>query len=77
MVPVLTDENKGIIDGEQRSQAAAELDLKSVPFNILHGLDDYEKKHLAIKLNAQRRQMTQDERLALATELRKDGLSLR
>jgi predicted transcriptional regulator len=74
LVPVLTDENKGIIDGEQRSQAAAELDLKSVPFNILHGLDDYEKKHLAIKLNAQRRQM---ERLALATELRKDGLSLR
>ncbi len=77
LVPVLTDEDRGIIDGKHRLQAAAELKLKTVPFNILHGMDDHEKKHLAIRLNAQRRQMTQDERLALATDLRKDGLSYR
>jgi len=76
-VPVLTDENRGIIDGTNRLRATAELKLKTVPFNILHGLSDREKKHLAVKLNAQRRQMTQEERLALATDLRKDGLSLR
>jgi len=77
LVPVLTDESRGIIDGKNRSQAAAELKLKTVPFNILHGLDKCQKKHLAIRLNAQRRQMTQDQRLALAVELRKDGLSYR
>ncbi|MBW8015102.1 MAG: helix-turn-helix domain-containing protein [Planctomycetes bacterium] len=77
LVPVLTDEDRGIIDGEQRLQATSELKLKTVPFTILHGLDDQAKKHLAIKLNAQRRHMTKDERLALATGLRKDGLSYR
>ena len=77
LVPVLTDENRGIIDGKHRLQAVSELKLKTLPFQILPGLDDSEKKHLAIKLNAQRRQMTQEERLALATDLRKDGLSFR
>lgn len=77
LVPVLTDENRGVIDGKHRLQAASELNLKTVPFNILYGLDDQTKKHLAIKLNAQRRQMTKDERLSMATDLRKDGLSLR
>jgi Trp operon repressor len=77
LVPVLTDEKRGIIDGGERLKASAELKLKTVPINILHGLDDKAKKLLAIMLNAQRRQMTQDQRLALATELRKDGLSLR
>lgn len=77
LVPVLTDEYRGVIDGKHRLQAAAELKLKTVPFIILHGLDKHQKKHLAIRLNAQRRQMTQDERLALAVGLRKDGLSLR
>ena len=77
LVPVLLDEDGGIIDGRHRLQAASELNLKSVPFRILHGLDENEKKHLAIRLNAQRRHMTQEERLALATDLRKDGLSLR
>jgi hypothetical protein len=77
LVPVLVDENGGIVDGECRLRVAEELKLKTVPFNILHGLDDQTKKHLAIKLNAQRRQMSQDERLVLATDLRKDGLSFR
>ena len=77
LVPVLTDENRGIIDGKYRLRAAAELKFKTVPIRILPGLAENEKKHLAIKLNAQRRQMTQDERLALATDLRKDGLSYR
>ncbi len=77
LVPALTDEDRGIIDGKHRLQAAAELKLKTVPVTVLHGLDKHEKKHLAIRLNAQRRHMTQDQRLALATDLRKDGLSLR
>ncbi|MHB9069640.1 MAG: ParB/RepB/Spo0J family partition protein [Sedimentisphaerales bacterium] len=77
LVAVITDENRGIIDGISRLEAASELKLKTVSFNILHGLNDIDKKHLAIKLNAQRRQMTQEERLALATDLRKDGLSFR
>ncbi|MHC4757887.1 MAG: helix-turn-helix domain-containing protein [Planctomycetota bacterium] len=56
---------------------ALEHQLKTIPFHIRPGLTESEKKQLAIKLNAQRRHMTQEERLALATELRKDGLSYR
>ena len=77
LVPVLTDEDRGIIDGKYRLKAASELKLKNVPSRILPGLDANEKKHLAIRLNSQRRHMTQEERLALAIDLRKDGLSLR
>ena len=77
LIPVLTDEEKGVIDGTNRLQAACELGIKSIPMRILPGLAENEKKHLAIKLNSQRRQMSQDERLVLATDLRKDGLSLR
>lgn len=77
LVPVLTDEGRGVIDGADRLKAVAELKLKSIPFRILPGLDENQKKHLAIRLNAQRRQMNQEERLALATELRRDGLSYR
>ncbi len=77
LVPVLTDEKGGIIDGIKRLRACAELKYKTVPSRILSGLTDVEKKYLAIKLNAQRRHMTIEERLGLATELRKDGLSYR
>ena len=77
LVPVLTDENKGVIDGANRLRACAELKLKSIPLRILPGLDENAKKHHAIRLNAQRRQMNQEERLGLATDLRKDGLSYR
>ena len=76
-LPALTDENRGVIDGVRRLRAAAAHKLKAVPFIILPGLDENAKKHLAIKLNAQRRHMTQDQRLKLAIDLRKDGLSLR
>ena len=77
MVPVLTDENGGIIDGRHRLEAAAELKLKTVPTNILHGMDGSHKRHLAIKLNTQRRHLSKEEKAKLATGLRKDGLSLR
>ncbi|MHC4782897.1 MAG: ParB/RepB/Spo0J family partition protein [Planctomycetota bacterium] len=77
LVPVIMDEDGGVIDGTSCLRAASELKHKTVPFRILHGLSENEKKHLAIRLNAQRRQMTQEERLALAIDLRKDGLSLR
>lgn len=77
LVPIITDENRGIIDGIYRLKAAEELKLKTVPFHIKPGLTDNDKKHLAIKLNLQRRQMTVEERLALAMDLRRDGLSLR
>ncbi len=76
-VPVLTDETRGVIDGANRLRAVAEHKLKTIPFRILPGLDEDKKKHLAIRLNSQRRQMSKEERLTLATDLRKDGLSLR
>jgi ParB-like chromosome segregation protein Spo0J len=47
LVPVLVDENRGIIDGEGRLRVAEELKLKTVPFTILHGLDAQTKKIMA------------------------------
>jgi 16S rRNA G966 N2-methylase RsmD len=76
-LPVITDDNRCVIDGSHRMRIAAELNLKDVPINILHHLDDTRKKELAIKLNTQRRQMTKKERLELAVSLRQDGFSLR
>ena len=76
-VPVVADENRGIIDGDDRLRAAQEHGQKNIPVDIRPGLTLTEKKHLRIKLNTQRRHMTKDQRLALAVELRKDGLSLR
>ena len=76
-IPIITDEDRGVIDGVNRLKSAQDLGLKKILFHILPGLSEAAKKQLAIKLNYQRRHMTTDERLGLATELRKDGLSYR
>jgi 16S rRNA G966 N2-methylase RsmD len=77
MVPVITDENRGIIDGFNRLTVASELNLKTVPIQIHPSLSKQEKKELAIRLNAVRRQLSKEDRLEMAVSLRKDKYSYR
>lgn len=76
-VPIVTDEAHGVIDGQNRLRAASELKMKKIGFIIVHSLGESEKKNMAITLNTKRRQMSKDERLELAINLRKNGLSYR
>jgi 16S rRNA G966 N2-methylase RsmD len=77
LVPIVVDENKGIIDGINRLTAASELGHKTVPFQIHPSLSKKEKMGLALRLNALRRQWSQQERVELAASLRKEGYSFR
>jgi hypothetical protein len=77
LIPVAVDENRGVIDGIGRLTAAAELGIKDVPLHVHYGLTEKEKRDLALKLNALRRQWTSEQRLDIAIALRKDKYSFR
>jgi DNA modification methylase len=49
--PILVDENREIICGHARWEAARELNLKSVPILVMAGLSDAERRALAIADN--------------------------
>ena len=69
-VPVVVDEEHGVIDGGNRLRLAAEENIKDIPTVLRKGLSDEEKRELAISLNADRRQLTAKEREQLAQERR-------
>lgn len=77
LVPPIVDEHNGIIDGTNRIRAISELKRKSFQFHVRPGLKDEEKRDLAIKINAMRRQFSKEDRLKLAVSLRKQKYSLR
>jgi ParB-like chromosome segregation protein Spo0J len=77
LVPVTVDEERGVIDGIGRLTAASELGISDVPFHMHYGLNETEKRDLALRLNALRRQWTPEQRLHLAVLLRKDQHSYR
>ena len=77
LVPIAINEQKCIIDGINRTRAASELGMKSIPFHMHCCLDKEETLDLSIKLNALRRQWGKDQRLSLAVSLRKDKYSYR
>jgi ParB-like nuclease domain len=60
LVPVLVDENGSIIDGHHRAKLAAELG-KECPREVIEGLSEDEKRLLAVKLNALRRNLTREQ----------------
>ncbi len=81
---VIVDEAFGVMDGQHRLKIASELGLDFVPFQIHAGLDDASKQELAVALNIERRQLTQDEqqverqkRIDRVAESRREGKSLR
>lgn len=78
LVPPIIDEKNGIIDGVNRIRAISELKRKSFPCQILPNLvKGQEKRDLAIKINALRRQWSKEDRLKLAVSLRKQKYSYR
>ena len=49
--PILTDENKMILAGHGRYEAARQLGLREVPVIVVSGLSDAEKRALALADN--------------------------
>jgi hypothetical protein len=83
-VPIVVDENDGIIDGGNRAQIAAEVGLPNVPTVVYKGLFLEDKRNLAIRLNVFRRHISAAERDRLTKErkervkqARREGRSLR
>jgi len=75
LVPVLFDEDRGIIDGHHRVQIAEELGL-DYPEETLVGLGEDDRVELSLTLNASRRNLTRDEKVPLAIGLRERGWTL-
>jgi len=74
-VPIVVDENNGIIDGINRLSVAAELGLdeSELRFDVQVGLSRSEKRALFLELNLERRQLTQEQRReVVALKLRRN-----
>jgi len=70
IVPIVVDEDKGVIDGNYRKMIADELGY-DCPEIVQAGLTDEEKRTLARALNLARRQLTQEQkRHLIADQLR-------
>jgi ParB-like chromosome segregation protein Spo0J len=68
LVPIIRTEDGVTIDGHHREQIAAELGITDIPVRVVTGLSDEERRHLAISLNAQRRQLTGEQKRHLIRE---------
>jgi site-specific DNA-methyltransferase (adenine-specific) len=62
VVPVVVDEDNNVIDGHNRLQIAAELQLADVPVEVKAGLSPDQRRDLALNLNLQRRHLTREQR---------------
>jgi hypothetical protein len=69
LVPVVVDEDNGIVDGINRLTIASELEAPgAVPFDIRKSLSTKAKRDLALSLNLHRRHLTGDELRRLRQE---------
>jgi len=68
LVPVIRTEDGEIIDGQHREQIAAELGITDIPVKTIKGLGDEERRHMRIRLNAARRQLTGEQKRHLIRE---------
>jgi hypothetical protein len=62
LVPVVVDENYGVIDGENRLTIAADVGLVDIPVRVVSGLTADRKFEMALDLNLHRRQLTRQQR---------------
>lgn len=62
LVPVIKDEKGDIIDGYHRVQVCDDIGLRDYPVHVVFGLSEVEKRTLARVLNAQRRQLSTEEK---------------
>src|SRR5690606_25589321 len=76
LVPVVKDQHGNILDGHHRARIADQL---GVPYrvDVVQVADEEEAREIARTLNADRRQLTEEQRRAVAVELRKQGYSYR
>lgn len=76
LVPVTVDQHGAMLDGHHRARIADEL---GVPYDRLvrHCADDDERREIARTLNADRRQLDEEQRRPVAVELRQQGHSYR
>lgn len=82
LVPIEQDEDGEILDGHHRARAWQELTAEGVtladaPVIVRSGLSEEDKRNHARRLNALRRQLSDDERERLMVEMRQDGASYR
>jgi hypothetical protein len=77
VVPVVVDEDDGVIDGGNRVILAAEMGLAEVPVDVHPGLTHEQKRDLAMSLNEDRRHLSAEDRRELALRLRQQGKSYR
>lgn len=76
LVPVVKDQHGNIIDGHHRARIADQL---GVPYrvDVVQVADEDEAREIARTLNADRRQLTEEQRRAVVVELRRQGHSER
>ncbi len=68
LVPVIRTDDGETIDGHHREKIAAELGITDIPFKTVPVLGDEERRHMAIRLNANRRQLTGEQKRQLIRE---------
>jgi len=76
LVPVVRDQHGNTIDGHHRARIADEVGVK-YRVDIVQVRDDGEAREIAHTLNADRRQMSIDQRRQVVSDLRAKGHSLR
>ena len=76
LVPITVDQHGEVLDGHHRKRIAEEL---KAPYDRLVRVceTDEERLEIARTLNADRRQLTEEQRRAVAVDLRRDGHSER
>jgi ParB-like chromosome segregation protein Spo0J len=84
LIPVVVDEDNGIIDGINRLTLAGRLGTQDVPFDVRPGLSPQAKRKLALSLNVYRRLLSAKEfqelrhgRIQRVAEGRRQGKSIR
>jgi|GEM_PF-2679046 len=72
IVPILIDEHNNILDGHNRYQICTELGIEPI-VEVKEGLSEAEKWGTALRLNANRRQLSNEQKRTLVqNELRRD-----
>lgn len=75
LVPVVTDQHGTIIDGHHRRRIADQLGV-TYRVDVVNVADGDEAKEIARTLNADRRQLSEEQRMDIAARLRSEGKSL-
>lgn len=76
LVPVVRDQHGNVLDGHHRAAIADELGVK-YRVDVINTASEAEAQEIAVTLNADRRQLTPEQRRPVVQHLREQGHSLR